>query len=351
MGKIHAVNTKLELASIDLNLLVVFDAILKDRSVTLAARRVGLSQPAMSSALARLRRTFNDPLFVRTKRGMLPTPYAQLLAPPIQRACELVASSFTIGKAFDPLAATRTFTFYMTDIGEGVFLPKLLRALEQRAPRVRVKVLRIPERGEQEAMAAGDVDIAIGLFPDLKAGFFQQRLYQRQFRVPVACGSPARPGSAHRQAVRGDAARGDHVRRHRPRSGRRARVRRPAPSTPRRADDPALHGSAHHRHADRLHRHRAAAPCARVRRLSRDTHRRAADRDSSPIEIKQHWHERYHHDPANKWIRGFWPSCSSSRSIPDHILASPARTSRSSALSFHTSMRTIRPARTTKRST
>ena len=85
MGKIHTMNKgqRRDLASIDLNLLVVFDAIVKDRNVTLAASRVGLSQPAMSSALARLRKTFNDPLFVRTRGGMLPTPYAQLLAPPI----------------------------------------------------------------------------------------------------------------------------------------------------------------------------------------------------------------------------------------------------------------------------
>ena len=148
--KIHEVNKNISLASLDLNLIVIFDAILKDRNVTLAARRVGLSQPAMSSALARLRKTFGDPLFVRTGRGMLPTPYAQLLAPPIQRACELVAGSFDIGKDFDPLAATRTFMFYMTDIGEGVFLPKLLAALEARAPRVKVKVLRIPELGVEQ---------------------------------------------------------------------------------------------------------------------------------------------------------------------------------------------------------
>lgn len=100
MDRIHAVNKVIPLSSLDMNLLVVFDALLKDRVVTHAARRVGMSQPAMSSALARLRKTFNDPLFVRTGAGMQPTPYAQLLAPPIQRACELAASSLEIETAF-----------------------------------------------------------------------------------------------------------------------------------------------------------------------------------------------------------------------------------------------------------
>ncbi len=169
------------IAGLDLNPLVVFDAILKEGNITLAARRVGLSQPAMSSALGRLRKTFNDPLFVRTGSGMQPTPYAQLLAPPVQRACELIAGSLRIGAGFKPASSTRTFSFYMTDIGEAVFLPKLLRELDRGAPGVKVKVLRIPERGAKEAMAEGEVDIAIGLFPDLKAGFFQQRLYRDEF--------------------------------------------------------------------------------------------------------------------------------------------------------------------------
>ena len=140
---------------------------------------MGLSQPATSSALGRLRRVFNDPLFVRTRTGMQPTPYAQLLATPIQRACELIATTLQVGSVFEPATSTRTFHLYMTDIGEAVFLPRLLGALAATAPKVKVKVARVPERGAREALAEGEVDIAIGLFPDLKAGFFQQRLYRR----------------------------------------------------------------------------------------------------------------------------------------------------------------------------
>jgi DNA-binding transcriptional LysR family regulator len=303
MVKIHGVNKNISLASLDLNLIVVFDAILRDRNVTIAARRVGLSQPAMSSALARLRKTFGDPLFVRTGRGMLPTPYAQLLAPPVQRACELIAGSFDIGNDFDPLAATRTFMFYMTDIGEGIFLPRLLRALEERAPRVKVKVLRIPEFGEQEAMAAGDVDIAIGLFPDLKAGFFQQRLYRDTFVCLMRTDHPrareslsirqfaemrhaviSSSGTGHETAV----ARAFGDQRHRPRVTLTIPHFMAVPiivaqtdyivTVPRQlaqvfAGFPGI---------------KVIEPPIRI----------------PSFEIKQHWHERYHHDPANKWIRG-----------------------------------------------
>jgi len=302
MGKIHAMNKGLSLAALDLNLLVVFDALLKDRSVTLAARRVGLSQPAMSSALARLRKTFGDPLFVRTGRGMQPTPYAQLLGPPIQRACELVATSLEIGTAFDPLRATRTFMFYMTDIGAGIFLPKILNALEARAPRVNVKVLRIPEHGEQAAMAAGEVDLAIGLFPDLKAGFFQQRLYRDTFVCLLRADHPRARGTLTvkqfaemRHAVVASAG-----------TGHEAAVER------------AFAEQRHRRRIALTIPHFMAVPI-----IARETDyivtvpRRLALAFATlpgisiieppiriaPFEIKQHWHERYHHDAANKWLR------------------------------------------------
>jgi DNA-binding transcriptional LysR family regulator len=303
MDRIHIVNKDFSLASLDLNLIVVFDAILKDRNITVAARRVGLSQPAMSSALARLRKTFNDPLFVRTGRGMLPTPYAQQLAPPIQRACELVAGSFDIGKDFDPLAATRTFMFYMTDIGEGIYLPPLLAALEERAPRVKVNVLRIPEFGQQEAMAAGDVDLAIGLFPDLKAGFFQQRLYRDTFVCMMRADHPrarepmgVRQFAELRHAAISSSGTGHEAtiirafteQRYRPRVTLTIPHFMAAPVIVSQSDYVVTVPS-------RLARMFAGFPGIRVI----EPPIRIAS-----IEIKQHWHERYHHDPANKWIRG-----------------------------------------------
>jgi len=300
MNRIHAVNKKIPLASLDMNLLVVFDALMKDRVVTLAARRVGLSQPAMSSALARLRKTFNDPLFVRTAAGMQPTPYAQLLAPPIQRACELVVGSLQIETAFDPIAATRTFQFYMTDIGEAVYLPRLLAALAVRAPRVNVKVLRIPEHGEQAVMAAGEIDLAVGFFPELKAGFFQQRLYTDEFVCLVnARHAPAkgtislRDFSEMRHVVVTTAGTGHEAAVARAIAKHRLRVALTIPhfmAVPTIISQTNFVVTVPRRLALTLSHHPGIATIPAPIKIP-------------PFEIKQHWHERYHHDPGNRWMR------------------------------------------------
>src|SRR6185437_9622811 len=91
----------MNISAIDLNLLLVFDVIMRERNITLAALRIGISQPAMSNSLARLRRILNDPLFARTSNGMEPTPYAKQLAEPIRRACELISDALQAGTDFD----------------------------------------------------------------------------------------------------------------------------------------------------------------------------------------------------------------------------------------------------------
>ncbi len=300
MYKIHLVNTTVNLSSLDLNLLVVFDAILKDRNITVAARRVGLSQPAMSSALARLRKVFDDPLFVRASNGMLPTPHAQLLAAPIQRACELVVSALEIDTAFEPATATNTFRFYMTDIGEAVYLPKLIGAIAQRAPGVKLKLLRIPEQGEQAAMAAGDVDLAVGFFPDLQAGFFQQRLYSDEFVCLVRADHPqvqdrmsVQQFVSMRHAVIATAGTG-----HEGTIGRAVAKHRLQVSLtlPHFMALPLIVSQTDYVVIVPRRLALAFAGHANIRMVE------------SPIkipsfEIKQHWHERYHHTPANQWIR------------------------------------------------
>ena len=300
MLRIHAVNKDAELSSLDLNLLVVFDAIYKDRNITVAARRVGLSQPAMSSALARLRKSFGDPLFTRTSNGMQPTPHAQLLATPIQRACELVVGALEIDSAFDPSTATRMYRFYMTDLGEAIYLPKILVALAQRAPSLKIKVLPIPEQGEQEVMAAGDVDLAIGFFPDLQAGFFQQRLYSDQF---VCLLRADHPNASTRLTIE-----------------QFTNMRHAVISAAGTGHEAAI-ASAVAKHRLRISLtlpHFMALPLLLSQTdyvviVPRRLALALAGYDNlriieSPIkipsfEIKQLWHERYHHDPANQWMR------------------------------------------------
>ena len=300
MVRIHPVNRSLDLSTLDLNLLVVFDAIFKDRNITVAARRVGLSQPAMSSALARLRKSFDDPLFVRTSIGMQPTPHAQLLAVPIQRACELVVGALEIDPAFDASTAAFTYRFYMTDIGEAVYLPRLLVALAQRAPGVKIRVLRIPEQGEQAAMAAGDVDLAVGFFPDLQAGFFQQRLYSDRFVCVLRADHPLADTrlsieqfASMRHAVVATAGTGHEATIGRAVAKHRLEVSLTLP----------------HFMALPLLVSQTDYVVTVPRRLALVFEGYGNLKIiESPIkiptfEIKQHWHERYHHDPASQWMR------------------------------------------------
>ena len=177
--------------AVDLNLLVVFDAIYRERKITSAADRLALSQPATSNALTRLRKLFDDPLFVRTVNGMVPTPFAQLLAEPIKDACDSARSALQLSSSFMPRSSTRTFTLCMSDIGEHVFLPPLLKRLTTEAPAVNVKVVQATLRDLHLGLESGEVDLAIGLFPNLPPGFFQQKLYVDRLVCVARKGHPA----------------------------------------------------------------------------------------------------------------------------------------------------------------
>ena len=171
----------MNLRQIDLNLLVILHQLLQDRSVSSSADKLGLTQPAVSNALKRLRTVFNDDLFVRTARGMEPTPQALRLAEPIAQALGTLKAALGEQGAFDPATSTRTFTLSMTDIGEIYFMPPLLKALSELAPHIQISTLRNTASNLKEEMAAGSVDLALGLLPSLTTGFFQRRLFKQRY--------------------------------------------------------------------------------------------------------------------------------------------------------------------------
>ena len=140
---------------IDLNLLRVFDAVLHEKGVTPAAARLGLTQPAVSNALARLRKIFGDALFVRTPRGMDATPFARELAEPVRQALALLESALAHGPGFDPATATRAFRFYMSDLGQIEFLPPLVERVQRDAPGVRLEAVALEVEDIADALAAG----------------------------------------------------------------------------------------------------------------------------------------------------------------------------------------------------
>jgi DNA-binding transcriptional LysR family regulator len=161
----------MNLRSVDLNLLLCFEALIIERNVTRAAWRVGLSQPATSNALARLRSTFNDPLFVRTPEGMSPTPAAQALAGPVRSALSLLRSAIEEKRIFDPRDSKQTFHLLANDHLEMMLLAGLMGQVRSRASGITLRVHR-PERIFQAPSAAAladSFDLAIGFFPDIIA--------------------------------------------------------------------------------------------------------------------------------------------------------------------------------------
>ena len=140
------------------------------------AENLGMSQPGVSNALNRLRRLLNDELFVRTSRGMEPTSYARQIAGPVSEALEQLRSTVNFRVPFDPATSTRRFTIAMTDIGEIDFLPSLMDGMRRVAPLVTINTVRNTPVHLREEMKNGQVDLAVGLLPDLQTNFFKRQL-------------------------------------------------------------------------------------------------------------------------------------------------------------------------------
>ncbi|KQZ99289.1 LysR family transcriptional regulator [Achromobacter sp. Root565] len=173
----------MNLKDVDLNLLVVFNDLHKHGRVSAAAESLGISQPGVSNALSRLRKLLGDELFLRTSRGMVPTPYAESLAQPIADALAALQGTLNARVAFDPARSERAFVIGVNDVGETYFLPRLMRALDQVAPGVTIRTVRTTSIDVRDEMERGRMDLAMGFLPGLKGGFFQRRL----FRQPYVC--------------------------------------------------------------------------------------------------------------------------------------------------------------------
>lgn len=199
----------MDLARLDLNLLLVFHHLLREKRVSAVATVLGMSQPAVSSALGRLRSSLGDELFLRTQRGMEPTPYALQLAEPVATALDGLQQALNVRASFDPATSERSFTLAMTDVGEMYFLPVLMDALAGAAPGVTLNVVAVTSASLKDDMASGRTDLALGLLPQLQAGFFQQAL----FRQPYVClMRKAHPLAAAASLSFSDFANASHVR-------------------------------------------------------------------------------------------------------------------------------------------
>ncbi|WP_321847133.1 LysR family transcriptional regulator [Paraburkholderia bannensis] len=185
----------------DLNLLNVFSALQHHGHVGRAADELGMSQPSVSYALKRLREQLGDPLFVKVRHGIEPTPRALELAPVVQSILREVREHVLTAPAFEAQTAQRTFTIAMSDVGEMVFLPRILRRVAEDAPFVDVRTVSSDPKDLMTALQRSEVDLAIGYFPDLSGvDVFQQRLFRHDFVCLVRADHPVLESGLTRKA-------------------------------------------------------------------------------------------------------------------------------------------------------
>jgi DNA-binding transcriptional LysR family regulator len=285
----------------DLNLLYVFEALWRSRSVTLAADALGIAQASVSGSLKRLRIEYDDKLFTLVGRRMQPTPLAEKLAPQLLDALAMVKSADADQGRFDPTTAQRMFTVRTRDIGEAVCFPKIYEALAYVAPNVQLRTVFRPINETLSGMASGQIDFALGFLPALESGIHSRLLFKQHYvcvmrkEHPLATGpltldrfSTAEhllveyAGSGHQQLER---ALVENC------GKQRIKIRLPqylaAPYFIVRSDLlwtlPAV----------------LAESIAQHYPIAIKPHPLPLD----AFEIGLYWHDRYHRDPANKWLR------------------------------------------------
>lgn len=178
------------LTGLNLNLLVALDALLSERNVTRAARRVGITQPAMSQTLARLRELFADPLLVRRGRGMVLTPRAEAMLVPLSDALVSVERAVQLGMGFDALTSTRIFSLALPDLTVTLMLSPLLRVIQEQAPGVRVQVEPLSISRLSDRLASGAIDLVLAVHLGSSEGLRRETLLTDDYVCLVRRGHP-----------------------------------------------------------------------------------------------------------------------------------------------------------------
>ena len=284
--------------AIDLNLLRVFDAVLQERSVTAAAGRLGLTQPAVSNALSRLRKLLGDALFVRTPAGMDATPFARGVAEPVRQALALLDSALAHGPGFEPATATRAFRFYMSDLGQIEFLPPLIERVQRTAPGVRLEAVALEGDDIADALATGALDLAVGFLPGLGPPVRRRALFRDPYLCLMRADHPIKVLTRRKFQEASHALvtyRGGHrvVEEALERAGlaRRIALRLPhftvVPMVLERTDLLCTLPARVARVFERRGRLKSLAPPVAI----------------PPADVAVHWHERFEPDPGNRWLR------------------------------------------------
>lgn len=293
----HMIN----LSRIDLNLLVVLEAIVAEGGVSRAAQRLNLTQPAVSHALARLRELFDDPLFVREGRNLAPTSLTKSLVEPLRQSLQALGALIEKGESFDPAKSETSFTVSMRDPMEVLILPRLMKRLVREAPGIDLRTVQMRRRGVENGLADGTLDAAFDVALPLSERIHRQRISADRFVVAARKGHPrVRPGFTLATYLAEK-----HV---------MVTSRRRGPG----AEDIELGQHGQRRHvALRCRNYLAAiqvvagsdlvltmtARYASLLGAASGVRVLAMPLKMPTLDLFLYWHDRVHNDPANRWLR------------------------------------------------
>lgn len=285
---------------LDLSDFLILKEIHRTHSITAAVDRVGLSQPSISIRLGHLRRHFDDQLFVRTSSGMMPTPRMESLLPGITEAITLLDPESAGHTEFSPERSDRTFRISFSDVAQIVLLPQLLTLLERKAPHVKIEAGSLDDRTGYR-LESGETDVSIGFAAEQHAGVYQQRLFTEHYACIARDAHPRiKTGLTEEQFLA------------------EGHVSVIVPGTGYSMMDQELEACGIHRlikvrvpsfvglpeiitSTDLL----ASVPARLAQTLSASRQIKALKIPwhISSYEVRQYWHQRFHRDPGNRWIR------------------------------------------------
>ena len=290
------------MANLDLEDFLILKEIYRTRSITASVEQIGLSQPSISIRLNHLRRHFGDALFVRTAEGMMPTPLLEKLLPRIDVASELLSPPGTETADFDPTSSSRTFRISLAHVAQMTLFPELLTLLEKQAPNVRTESMEL-DRETGSLLESGQVDVAIGFAIELNRGFYQQRLITEHYVCIARHDHPRIRASLSKEQFLAE-----------------SYVETVAPAT----GHSLLNKALEERGIERTIKVRVSSLLgmekivastelvaivpSRLGRTLAQGGRIKLLKIPVPIpsyEVRQYWHERYHQEPGNRWLRQF----------------------------------------------
>lgn len=302
----------MDLRRIDLNLFVILDALFEESTISAAAHRLGISQPTVSTSLAKIRELFSDEMFVRTNTGLAPTPRALEVRQSLKRMLSLLQDEVLHPPSFDPARFRGEFTIALSDIGELEFVPNLVKHLAVQAPEATMRTVTIAPQELIQNMEEGRIDVALGFVPDIdSAAFMQMSLFTHRFSCVARNDHPNLTGGMSLKAFE---------------SCKHLSVSQPTRRTDRLLEAIALHSVAFDVKATVTHYVNVphivastdlvatiATPLAKMYASRFNLSLYDPPFQIQEIEIKMLWHKRFHKSGRHTWLRSLVSSISMRR--------------------------------------